>query len=300
MKKWKKAPLLIAVLISMILVGIAAIVGSQTIYKDYSGSLWSESALAGVVEGMSKGVFPWSGTDTPGSGEQDQIEDTESLAVSDEPSTEVVETETEIPEEPKTYEFTQVDESYFDDAVFIGDSRTVGLRNYSGLDNATYYASVGLTVYDLFTDPIVEEEGRTLTVEQALSENQFGKVYLMVGINEMGTGNVDTFMEAYEEAVEHIRELQPDAIIFVEAIMYIKQSRSDRDPIFNNPAIQERNDRIALLANNQDIFYIDVNEVVTDETGNLNPEYTYDEVHLLGKYYSIWKDFLLQHGIVKE
>ena len=43
-----------------------------------------------------------------------------------------------------------------------------------------------------------------------------------------------------------------------------------------------------------------VNEVVTDETGNLNPEYTYDEVHLLGKYYSVWTDFLLQHGIVKE
>lgn len=57
---------------------------------------------------------------------------------------------------------------------------------------------------------------------------------------------------------------------------------------------------IAMLANNHDIFYIDVNEVVTDETGNLNPEYTYDEIHLLGKYYSLWTDFLLKHGIKKE
>jgi hypothetical protein len=107
-------------------------------------------------------------------------------------------------------------------------------------------------------------------------------------------------MKKYEEAVNHIRELQPDALIFLQGIMYVKQEKSETDPIFNNPAIKERNDRIAMLANNHDIFYIDVNEVVTDETGNLNPEYTYDEIHLLGKYYSLWTDFLLKHGIKKE
>ena len=292
---------MVALLVSMIVIGIVSIVGSKTIYKEYADSLWRESALVSVVDGMSRGVFPW---DSPSSSEEVAEEEqaaTESLLPVDEMETEITEIpETETEEEPKTYEFTQVDQSYFDDAVFIGDSRTVGLRDYSGWDNATYYASVGLTVYDMFTEPIVEEKGRTLTVEQALQEHQFGKVYLMIGINEMGTGNVDSFMKAYEEAVEHLRELQPDAIIYVQGIMYIKKSRSDRDPIFNNPAIQERNDRIAELANNQDIFYIDVNEVVTDETGNLNPEYTYDEVHLLGKYYSVWTDFLLQHGIVKE
>ena len=163
-----------------------------------------------------------------------------------------------------------------------------------------YYASIGLTVYDMFDTPIVEENGAKITIEEALSKHQFGKVYLMIGINEMGTGTVDSFMKKYEEAVNHIRELQPDALIFLQGIMYVKQEKSETDPIFNNPAIKERNDRIAMLANNHDIFYIDVNEVVTDETGNLNPEYTYDEIHLLGKYYSLWTDFLLKHGIKKE
>lgn len=152
----------------------------------------------------------------------------------------------------------------------------------------------------MFDTPIVEENGAKITVEEALSKHQFGKVYLMIGINEMGTGTVDSFMKKYEEAVNHIRELQPDALIFLQGIMYVKQEKSETDPIFNNPAIKERNDRIAMLANNHDIFYIDVNEVVTDETGNLNPEYTYDEIHLLGKYYSLWTDFLLKHGIKKE
>ena len=61
--------------------------------------------------------------------------------------------------------------------------------------------------------------------------------------------------------------------------------------------IEEKNAAIAELADNQTIFYIDVNEAVCDAEGNLNAEYTIDEVHLKAKYYEIWKQFLLEHGI---
>ena len=295
MKKWKKCPLLIVTAISMLLVSGVALAGTRGAYKEYNKDWPKVPAVAGMMQASKEGILPW-----------DKVEPEEDLesvyADKEEPATEeateaVADTEAE---EDKTYEFTDVTQDYFDDAVFIGDSRTVGLRDYGGWDNATFYASIGLTVYDMFDTPIVEENGTKITVQEALSEHQFGKVYLMIGINEMGTGTVDSFMKAYEEAVNHIRELQPDALIFLQGIMYVKQEKSETDPIFNNPAIKERNDRIAMLANNHDIFYIDVNEVVTDETGNLNPEYTYDEIHLLGKYYSLWTDFLLKHGIKKE
>lgn len=48
------------------------------------------------------------------------------------------------------------------------------------------------------------------------------------------------------------------------------------------------------------IFYLDINEVMTDETGNLNPDYTWDEVHLLGKYNILWLEYFCDHGIVKD
>ena len=54
---------------------------------------------------------------------------------------------------------------------------------------------------------------------------------------------------------------------------------------------------MATLADNKDIFYIDVNEVVCDEEGNLNEEYTFDQIHLLGVYNDLWKEFLLSHGV---
>lgn len=43
--------------------------------------------------------------------------------------------------------FQTVDDSYFDDALFIGDSRTEGLALYGSLTNADYFSSVGLTIF---------------------------------------------------------------------------------------------------------------------------------------------------------
>ena len=200
----------------------------------------------------------------------------------------------------RQYEFTNVTQEYFDDALLIGDSRAEGVALYSGWDNLTYYAEGGMTIYNMFQRQVAKEDGQKISVEEALQKHTFGKIYLEIGINEMGTGTLDSFMEAYENAVNHLRELQPDAILYLCGIMYVKQSKSESDPIFNNPNIQARNDRIAQLADGENIFYLDINELVTDETGNLNPDYTWDEVHLLGKYDSLWLDYFCSHGIVKE
>ncbi len=200
----------------------------------------------------------------------------------------------------RQYEFTNVTQEYFDDALLIGDSRAEGVALYSGWDNLTYYAEGGMTIYNMFQRQVAKEDGQKISVEEALQKHTFGKIYLEIGINEMGTGTLDSFMEAYENAVNHLRELQPDAILYLCGIMYVKQSKSESDPIFNNPNIQARNDRIAQLADGENIFYLDINELVTDETGNLNPDYTWDEVHLLGKYDSLWLDYFCSYGIVKE
>ena len=80
--------------------------------------------------------------------------------------------------------------------------------------------------------------------------------------------------------------------------MRVAAERSNTDPIFNNQGINERNARIAALADNRKIFYIDVNEVVCDENGDLRADLTFDNLHLYGSKYGIWRDFLMEKGIV--
>lgn len=202
-------------------------------------------------------------------------------------------------ENGEAWNYVDVDESYFDDAVFIGDSRTVGLYDYAGLDNAAFYASSGLTIYKLFEDPDgkYKDGNWKENIGTALSQRKFSKVYLMVGINEMGTGDVDYFMQHYEAAVDKIKELQPDAIIYLQSILRVTAERSEKGDYINNEGIDARNERIAGLADNERVFYLDINSVVCDETGGLNPEYTFDGVHLYAQHIHIWKEYLMSHGV---
>ncbi len=206
------------------------------------------------------------------------------------------------PEELGPPEYVTVEDDYFSDAVFIGDSRTVGMYEYGELEEiSTFYASTGLTVYKLFDSAIVNVPGQKqkITVEEALQNNSFSKIYLMVGINEMGTGTVETFIEKYKEVVAHLQELQPEAILYIQGIMKVTTKRSEQGDYINNEGIIARNQELEKLADNRQVFYLDVNPVICDETGGLVEDYTFDGVHLKAKYIQIWKDYLKQHAIQK-
>lgn len=199
--------------------------------------------------------------------------------------------------------YRTVEDDYFADAVFIGDSRTVGMFEYGGLEEtSTFYASKGLTIYKLFDAKIVSTENKKkkITIEEALAERQFSKIYLMVGINEMGTGTVDTFLEKYKEAVEHLQELQPNAIIYIQGIIKVTSERSDEGDYITNEGIEARNQGLEQLADSEKVYYLDVNPLICDETGGMVESYTYDGVHLKAKYILIWKDFLKSHAICEE
>ena len=192
------------------------------------------------------------------------------------------------------YPFVTVDESYFDDALFIGDSRTVGLHDYTDLsEHADFLCKTSLTIYK-----VLEENFKGMgTVEEVLKKKQYGKIYIMVGINELGRGTTEDFMAKYTEVVDTLHEWDPDARIIIQGIMKVSGKKDAEDKVFNNSNITGRNHAIATLADNYHIFYIDMNEAVCDEEGNLNAEYTHDQIHLLGMYNDLWKDFLMTKGI---
>ena len=203
--------------------------------------------------------------------------------------------------DPSQVVYTTVEDDYFSDAVFIGDSRTVGLFEYGGLEEVTtFYASTGLTIFKLFDSKIaVPGQREKITIEQALSERQFSKIYLMLGINEMG-GNLEAFLTKYSEVLIHLKELQPDATIYLQGIMKVTTKRSEQGDYISNPGIEERNAGIAALADNVKVYYLDVNPLICDESGGMEPSYTTDGVHLKAKYIPMWKDFLKQHAVVLD
>ncbi|MCR4849647.1 MAG: hypothetical protein K5870_00145 [Lachnospiraceae bacterium] len=192
------------------------------------------------------------------------------------------------------YEFKKVGIEFFDDALFIGDSRTVGLRDYTELkDHADFLCETSLTIKKVFTSDF---KGKG-TVEKALAAKDYGKIYIMVGVNELGTGTTEDFIEDYANVVDTLHELEPEAKIIIMSIMNIDREKSTSDKIFNNSNILGRNNAIATLADNETIFYININEAVCDEDGFLRDDLRGDHLHLLGASNEIVVEYLKEHGV---
>ena len=199
---------------------------------------------------------------------------------------------TEGSREPAVF---QADTSYFDDALFIGDSRTVGLSEYGNLGNAEVVADSGMNVHEIFDKNFATRSGEKKSLEMILSEERFGKIYLMLGINELGY-DFDYTVAKYKKLVEKLRETQPDALIFLQANLHVTAGKSAASGIYNNENIDRFNRAIGQLADNRYLFYLDVNELFDDEGGNLAEEYTADNSHVLGIYYEDWVEWLLKHA----
>lgn len=188
--------------------------------------------------------------------------------------------------------FTTSDVSYFDDALFIGDSRTVGIQEYGTLKNADYFCSVGMSAYQI-NDEIIDG----MTFDDAINQKQYGKVYIMLGINEVGN-DAEVTLTSYRAIVEKVKVHQPDAIIYIQGNLHV--SVSAETETINNSGINYLNSRLESLADNKKVFYIDINEIYDDEYGYFTESYTSDGVHPLAMYYTKWCDWLCTKTIVQE
>lgn len=190
-----------------------------------------------------------------------------------------------------------VDESYFDDALFIGNSRTEGFQLYSGLTNASFYASKGMTVSNFYTDKFASVDGEKKTILKALKNKKFGKIYIMLGLNEMGWPSGQTFVDRYQKIVQDIKKAQPEALIYIQSIFHVSKAKSKADSIYNNPTINSRNKLIQEMAHREGCIFLNVNEALDTEKNCLPADASTDGVHLNATYCKIWKDYLMNHTI---
>lgn len=188
----------------------------------------------------------------------------------------------------------KVTPDYFDDALFIGDSRTDGLYLYSRFEGADYFSSKGLTMFELFTEP--GRDGKTMLLD-LLKENTYGKIYIMLGINELG-GYVDALAAKFANVIEELKALAPESILIIQANLSISEKTSGSTWYLTAERIHELNSLMGALADGERVFYLDANPIFCDENGYLKKELSGDGVHLLAKHYADWTAWLLENAFV--
>ena len=195
---------------------------------------------------------------------------------------------TEPPTEPS------IDESWFDDALFIGESRTAGLQGYGRLGNADYFCGEGLTVYGVMAIQASDENFTEQSLAGLFSQKQYGKIYIHLGINELG-GNLDSYVVRYQKLIDEIRQLQPEACIILQSVLALGEGYSTKS-WFSRESIQDINNRIRTLAEANGLHFSDVNQIMTNEEGYLIEEFTFDGCHLYPASYEKWAQWLLEEA----
>lgn len=207
------------------------------------------------------------------------------------PSSEAPEATAETTTEPPAPQSNYVESGpeYFDDALFIGDSRTVGIKLYGTLKNADYFCDQGLMV-----SRIDESTVDDMTAWDKLRKKQYAKIYVMLGINEIGN-DIEGTTAKYRRFVDGIKELQPNAVIYLQANLHVASYKEDS--VINNERINTLNANLQAMTDNSKVFYLDVNGQFDDENGALQADITSDGVHVLAKYYTDWCTWLCQNTV---
>lgn len=191
-----------------------------------------------------------------------------------------------------------VDDSYFDDAAFVGDSRTDGFRLYSGLERGMYFYVTGETVASATElQNWKTESGEKISLADAVAAADCGKIYLMMGVNELGWNGTDIFRGHAETLLQRLMADHPEAELVIQSLLPVTAEQDAKGTYVNNRRILAYNQVWLELAEQYDCNYVNVAEAVTDEDGCLPKELSYDGVHLNKAGCRLWLDYLRTHSV---
>ncbi len=224
-----------------------------------------------------------------------------------EPTTEPTPEPSPEPEFP-VYEFgtpleesEPVEDSYFDDVVFLGDSRTEGLQLFGGLAHGTYYWARGMTVFRV-DDPkyaVFNVNGTDYTMIGALKQKQYKAVYIMVGVNELGYP-ADSYETGLAAFVDQVAEVQPNAVIYLQIMPPINDELARKNGLadyINNTNLAAFNEALIRVAKEKRVVLLNTAEVYTDENGQLQADIAADGCHFTFSGYPRWIEYLRCHVI---
>lgn len=185
------------------------------------------------------------------------------------------------------------DESFFDDALFIGDSRMVSSAYYARLGKADYFTDVGMNVFQMFSVTASDDNFDATDLTTLLQNRTYKKIFIMLGINECGYP-MSSLLSAYQEDIDTLKSLQPDATIYLLKVYGVSRSVAESASYFSPQRLQEVNDGIAGLADGKKVHCLDASRLYCDDEGYMKEEYTSDGVHPYAKDAALFAQWLCQ------
>lgn len=247
--------------------------------------------------------------------EQTSEATSEEVTETQEETTEKAEEASASEESPVTYEYIQVDDSYFNDAVFIGDSISYGFELYvtekrangeTVLGEAQFLTSGSLSYGNSLWDVSDESvhptyNGEKMKLEDAIAQIKPRKIFILLGTNDVALYGVEQTVANADTEISRMLEASPGADIFIMSTTpKYSPAESDVDGALNNADIDALNVAMRQFAVEKGYNFMNIAPLFKDETGGLAADYCSDKegmgIHFTSAAYDIWLDFLYSYG----
>lgn len=218
-----------------------------------------------------------------------------------------------MPVSGKLPESTEVDRSYFDDAAFVGDSISLKLSYYqastSALGKAQFFASGSLSAANALWDVSDKSvhpsyQGTKSRVEDCVAMSGAKKLFIMLGMNDIGIYGLEGSIENYKELLGLIIEKSPGIEVFVQSMTPMAASSTSKSSKLNNDKIKEYNALLLEMCKENGWYFLDVASVMYDGAGYLKDSYCSDlssmGMHFTNEGCDAWVNYLKTHAINAE
>ena len=195
-----------------------------------------------------------------------------------------------------------VDNSYFDDAIFIGDSITEGIKAYNLMSNTTVVSNVGISLFNVATRQCINTgDGTRITIPQAIKQYPNAtKIYIMLGVNGLNGTTVDNFKNLYGNFIDIVRSSHPNAKIYIISMFPINEKKfynSGYPKGISNAQIDQFNFELMKLCDAKGVNFLYVAECIKEADGSLSANATGDGMHIGPAYYERWFKYMREHTV---
>lgn len=244
-------------------------------------------------------------SDSSSSQAPESTEESQSSTSSESSASESSSSESSVAEEPVS---GPVQASFFDDAVFVGDSVSLRLYYYCQGHKDVLGKAQFLTAGSLGSGNALEKvssesvhpeyQGEKMLIEDSIKAMGAKKVFIMLGMNDVGLYGVDDSVKNMGTLVERILEKSPDAEIYLQSMTPILDGHERK--VLNNENLDKYNAKLKELAKEKGYHFADVASVMKQDDGSLKPEYCSDPegmgIHFTDAGAEAWIDYLMQNA----
>jgi hypothetical protein len=217
----------------------------------------------------------------------------------------------EIPWQACVSETQEADPSFWDDAVFVGDSVTLKLKYYAAvrrkkdpsfLGKAKFLAAGSMgsgnalqpvsarSIHPLYN-------GKKAPLEDSAAKMGAKKIYIMLGINDIALYGIDRSAKNLEKLALRFLKVCPDAELFIQSATPMVREKQLKS--LNNKNIAAYDKELLDICQKQKWNYLDVASVMQGSDGALKPEYCSDPgilgIHFTDKACNVWVRYILTH-----